>query len=616
MRVRLRLSLCVLCLGWGLLAKADGPPVTSSATTANATSGSAPGVFVRPRDTTSQTAGDPERKRLIDRIRPPRSTGTLPAPSRFREYSAQVVPPQPPPPPASQTSAAPAASLPTQPALVTTHTAKAATDTPVRRVQAAPSELNTPAPSNGAPSLPGATLPANLDAPLGGQSMSLEAALRGTLTGNPDLVTLRQGGPNVASPESVEVARRFPTALNPTVWIDYRPITLVPPNTFGAGSGSGGSTGTSSGHGFYHFGQNYILFSIRQPVELGHQTTHRYAIARAALSQQQWTVMQAEMIAMVQTYRFFQTAVYRRERLRVARELADFNDRLHQSLKRRQEANLVPAADVTLALVESRAAHQQIKAAQQDYVTALTDLRNQVGVSAAAAAVEPFGEFKLPPYIPTIDEQSMVQTALQSRPDIHAAQALVAGTCSAVRLANGDRIPTPVIGPQYAMDEAGIQYVGLILVSSIPVLNNGKPLVAQRAAEHHRAIIALQQAQQRAVAQVRAAVARWNGATELVSESAGLSKEVSEDVASLERLFEQGQTDLTKLMQARQRLIQLENSQLDAVWAATQAQSDLLLALGAPILLNTLREGGHSGPSPAAPTPPPTSPATASPARR
>jgi cobalt-zinc-cadmium efflux system outer membrane protein len=100
-------------------------------------------------------------------------------------------------------------------------------------------------------------------------------------------------------------------------------------------------------------------------------------------------------------------------------------------------------------------------------------------------------------------------------------------------------------------------------------------------------MITLQQAQQRTVAQVRAAVAKWNGAIELVNETAGLAQEVSEDVASINGLFEAGQTDLTKLMQARQRLIQLENNQLDAVWAATQAQADLLIALGARTLIET-----------------------------
>ena len=94
--------------------------------------------------------------------------------------------------------------------------------------------------------------------------------------------------------------------------------------------------------------------------------------------------------------------------------------------------------------------------------------------------------------------------------------------------------------------------------------------------------MALELARQRVVSQVRAAVAKWNGATGLVSETSGLTDELAGEVASLERLFDEGQADLTKLLQGRQRLIQLENARLDAVWAATQAQADLLLALGTP----------------------------------
>jgi cobalt-zinc-cadmium efflux system outer membrane protein len=376
------------------------------------------------------------------------------------------------------------------------------------------------------------------------------------------------------------VARHFPTTLNPTLWIDYRPITLIPNGTFGTGPQASGNN-----HGFYHYGQNYIYISLRQPIELGHQTTHRYHIAQAAFDQQQWIVVQAELTALVQTYRFFQTAAYRREKYRLAQQLADFNDGLSQSLQKRMEANQVQAADVALARVESRATRQLVKAARQDYLTALADLRNQIGIPEQAGAVEPLGEFTLPPYIPPIDEQVMIQEALASRPDIHAANAQVNGTHAAVSLAKGDRIPTPVIGPQYAMDEAGVQYIGFVLISPLPVWNSGKPLVLQREAEHRRAVVAFQQAQQRAIAQVRAAVSKWNGVTELVNESGGLSKDLKE-VATIDRLFEAGQADLTKLMQAKQRLIQLENAQLDAVWQATQAQADLLLALGMPSLIH------------------------------
>jgi cobalt-zinc-cadmium efflux system outer membrane protein len=508
-------------------------------------------------------------------------------------------------------------------------------DAALRRTQAGASDITAaPLPMAGtAQPIPVPVMPpAGAITDVGRQSIALQAALYGALTGNPDLVALRQGNPLAPSAEAVEVARRFPVTLNPTIWVDYRPITLIPPNTFGSGSPGGRPTGHN---GFYHFGQDYILFSVRQPIELGHQTTHRYRIAKAAYEQQQWNVLQMELTTLVNTYRFFQTAAYRRERYKLARELAEFNDRLADSLQRQLEAGQgnVTAADVALARVESRGTRQAIKAARQDYLTALADLRNQIGAPEEAGAIEPFGEFTLPTYIPPVDEQAMIETALANRPDIRAAQAQIKGTHAAVDLAKGDRIPTQILGPQYAMDEAGVQYMGLVWITPLPIWNNGKPLVVQREAEHQRAAVAAAQAQQRAISQVRAAVARWNGATDLVNESAGLSEELAKEVNNLERLFELRQTDLTRLLQARQRLIQLDNSRLDAVWAATTAQADLLLALGAPSLIQAMlgqaerdagaapaENGGTSGapvptmPSPAAsspPTPSPTRPAAA-----
>ena len=150
-----------------------------------------------------------------------------------------------------------------------------------------------------------------------------------------------------------------------------------------------------------------------------------------------------------------------------------------------------------MARVENQATRQLVKAAQQDYVTALTDLRNQIGIPESAGAAEPLGEFTLPPFIPPVQEQELVDLALQNRPDILAAQASVTGTKAAENLARADRIPSPIIGPQYAMDEAGIQYIGLVYITPIPIWNNGKPLVHQRHADHERAHMALEQARQR-----------------------------------------------------------------------------------------------------------------------
>jgi outer membrane protein, heavy metal efflux system len=247
---------------------------------------------------------------------------------------------------------------------------------------------------------------------------------------------------------------------------------------------------------------------------------------------------------------------------------------------------------------------QLVQVARQDYVNALTDLRNQIGSPETAGTAEPLGEFILPANIPEADDQALIRLALQSRPEIQAARAQVAGARAAVCLAKGDRIPTPVVGPTYERDENGTQFFGFVYITPIPILNNGTPLVRQREAEYRRAVVAAQQVEQRTVAQVRAAVAKWNGARELVSETAAEIEPLSQDVATMERLFEAGQTDLTRLLQARQRLIQLQNARLDATWQATQAQADLLTALGAPTLIAALHDPGASIAAPTAPPPP------------
>src|SRR5207244_8832123 len=135
--------------------------------------------------------------------------------------------------------------------------------------------------------------------------------------------------------------------------------------------------------------------------------------------------------------------------------------------------------------------------------------------------------------------------ALQSRPEVHAARAAVAGARASVNLARADRMPSPVVGPVYERDEQGTQFFGFVYITPIPIINNGKPLVLQREADYRRAAVALQTAEQRVVAQVKAAVAKWNGARELVADSQGLTSELAEEVARVERAFEAGTADVT-----------------------------------------------------------------------
>lgn len=520
---------------------------------------------------------------------------------RFRAASPSVPPPRQSERPMAERSKTPGTSQVPQnpPTRMVAETPKptgsrvAPLDAPVRRVQDLPPGSPSPlVPQPGAPFNAGAALAAEAAS----QPITMEAALYGAITQNPDLVALRQG--NEASAEAVEVARQFPTTLNPTLWVDVRPTVYerVPPGPGPNGMRTGARLDQKDA---------LMYFSLRQPIELGHQTRHRHNIAKAAYSQQQWTVLQAELTTIVQTYRLFQTAAYRREKLRVAKELAEFNDKLVDTLTRRLEAaNQVQAADVALSEVESETTRQAVEAARQDYAIALADLQNQLGVPQAAA-VEPLGEFILPSAIPEIEDNELVTLALSNRPDLHAARAGVQGAQAAIALAKGDKIPTPVVGPVYERDEQGTQFFGFVYITPIPILNSGQALVRQREAEYRRAVTLAHQLEQKAAAQVKASVAKWNGAIRLVSRTQGLPEVVRVQINKLEQLFDAQQADLTKLLQARRSLIQLENARLDALWQATQAQADLLAAVGTPSMIQALQAAPKPAQSTSASSTPP-----------
>jgi cobalt-zinc-cadmium efflux system outer membrane protein len=298
--------------------------------------------------------------------------------------------------------------------------------------------------------------------------------------------------------------------------------------------------------------------------------------------------VQAELLALVQTYRAYHTAVYRRDKLEVAQELAKLNSQLVQALRRQLEANQVPAADVLLTEVENLSARQHVEAARQEYADALAGLRQQIGVVELADSAEPDGKLEAPQDAAAGDEEPLLQTALGGRPEIQTARAEVERSRAALCLARADRIPIPSLGPVYEKDESGSSFYGLAVSSPIPVWNAGARLVAQREAEYHRDAVVLEQTRQRVTVQVKTAMTRWNQAQQLSARTAAIAPLLAEQAARMERLFTAGQTDLVKLLQVRQRWLDAANMRLDATWQATQAYADLLSSVGGVSLLSSL----------------------------
>ena len=398
--------------------------------------------------------------------------------------------------------------------------------------------------------------------------VDLESALRWTLSSNPDLVALR---PSVeASAAAVAVAQQFPMELNPSLSVDVWPWTFE--RDFGQGAA-----------------RLDTAVSVKWAQPIGpRRRSNRLGMAQATFDQTQWHVLQAELLALVQTYRLHQTATYRREKLQVARQLAEFNVQLVRTIRRQAEAAQTAPTDLVLAEVENQSMQQRLQVAEQQYLDAVTDLRKQLGLPEYAGSAVPVGPLTVPEDAVPTDEDQLTRIALAGHPDIQVAVAQANISHTAVDLAHAERMPVTSVGPLYERGEDGTTFYGLTVDTQVPILNSGRRLVWQSEAEHHRDLVAAEQTRIRVAAAVKASFAKWLRTQQLVAEVRGTTEAIKAQSQRMERLYTAGQTDLLKLLQVRQRLIDAENANLDMLWQATQAYADLLDATGATPLLGAL----------------------------
>jgi len=415
-----------------------------------------------------------------------------------------------------------------------------------------------------APAPPGLSLPAALDA--NGAAFAMETALTWTLQYNPDLIRLRQD--LCVSAEAVNVARQFPTSLNPTVSVEVAPWVFE-----------------RQPAGDVALLQTLVVASWQQPIELGHRGRERMVIAQATYSQTRWNILQAELEALVETYRAFQTAVYRREKLLAMRRVNQSQAHLLEVLHHHREAAQVPASDVVLAEVESVAVQQELEAARQELGAAIALLTRKIGMADGALNIDPTGPLVLPGPPPADQPEELVRQAQECRPEVRAAWAQVCSAQAALRLAQAERIPVPAIGPHYEHNETGASFYGLGLSSAVPVLNSGRTLVRQREAELCRDQVALEQTRQRIRVEVLTALNRWQNLQRAAAQRQTWAAAAQRQAAQMQDLYDAGQSDLLKLLGVQRRLAEIEAAGLDLTWQATQAYADLLAAQGATSLL-------------------------------
>ena len=300
--------------------------------------------------------------------------------------------------------------------------------------------------------------------------LSIRQAIETALVQNPDLVALRQT--EGVSAAALGVAETYP--FNPWVQVQATPYQ----------DARVGGPGTTA---------HYVL--VMQQIQLAHQQQFREEAAGAALNGVRWNLLQAELLNIAQTQRLYFAAVYQQGLRDLARVIADNNAQLLTILERQLAAGAATAADVAMVRMDARSTRRQMQLAEANLQTALLDLRRQLGLSPDAEIVLDDEAFRWE-WAATTKEHLTALSA--TRPDVLAAHADMDAARANTNLACAARTPDLQIGPFYATNEGGINFLGFRAQMDLPVINNGMPLVRQREAELNQRAMTWQQLQLRA----------------------------------------------------------------------------------------------------------------------
>lgn len=400
-------------------------------------------------------------------------------------------------------------------------------------------------------------------------SLSLREAIDTALFQNPDAVIARSGGPVANAARSV--AATYP--WNPQFQVQVDPYTR---------DLTGDMLKT----------KNQV--TVKQPIEIAHQTRYRQRAADAGWCQQRAVIAQSELTAVVAAMRAYFDTLYRKSLFDLANRSASLQEKLVKVVERRFAAGIATPTDRIAARVAARQSQRQAELANAAYQTSLNSLRVVLNLSSENGT-EPEGSLDAYGWLsvaealeqPFTSEDNDAPTewdddtllSVSNRPDVVAAGCAVSVARANLELAKANRIPNIATGPNYERDESGTLFFGVAAQVDLPIWNTGCPLVRQRFAELRQSRITWRQTKTRATLQAQAAVNRYQIAYKMWKEQQAGQDLSGQELETIAKAFEQGQASIVEVLSTQNSLIQEHQNYLMMLNELNQAAADLVSAL-------------------------------------
>jgi outer membrane protein TolC len=391
--------------------------------------------------------------------------------------------------------------------------------------------------------------------------LSREDAVYQALQNNPGLRSIRQQSGYAAA--AVVLANTYP--FNPVF------TSIVMHNS---GPESAGITNPT-------FTEDYITLDI----EYRGQGRFRRQGASATATRIEWEIAHQELLVAVATIRSFNAVAYRQKKVEALEETIKLNEQAVNDISRlvTSGGGKLRAVDLLLARADLENLRAQRGQLQSPLSLARVDLRRLLGTLDDSFTV--IGAIEAP--LPTTDHAALAKLAGIKRPDLQARRAAINEADAALKLVHANRFGNLQIGPIFSLDPTNVAAVGGRITVQLPCLNLKRGEIMKAQTDLTKVHYEVQELYVRVVHDVEAALARlaaahtWRSAYEndVVPNLLKAKQEIEKLYANSDP-----SVDLARVLSVERTYLKALDTLLDARFEVSQAEADLALAVGEPLL--------------------------------
>lgn len=332
---------------------------------------------------------------------------------------------------------------------------------------------------------------------------------------------------------------------------------------------------------------------IAQELEVGGQRGLRIKAARRDVERADFEVLDAARRTLANVTDAYIATYAAQRRARVAREILDLTRQLLIATRIQAREGEISALEANLAEIEFGRAQARVVAEEREATTARLELQRLIGLG-------PESTVRLADHVPArttsalITVDSLVNVALQNRPDLAARARAQQQYAALTRLAGREAVPNVSLGALLeknpgsgsGAESGNSPRVGVVVGVPIPIWNRNQGTVAERRTATEQAALSREATQLAVRTEVTEAYRSLQAAEE---EARVFERDVVEPARANQRLldaaFRAGKIGLPTLLLLRNQLLDAELGYW-AAWLARQRAGIRLDAATSSILTN------------------------------